>query len=105
MITQCQACGASVSAQFVRVFGGNDDAVYACPECSVWEDIKNGAGVSASATGTRETTVGPAVGAEPADASGESGEGTSPFDGPQIPASNGATSNDSNGAAFVDLLG
>ena len=31
---ECQNCGTSVSSKFGRVFGDNDDKVYACPECS-----------------------------------------------------------------------
>jgi len=36
---QCQNCGASVSEQYRRVMGDNDDVVHACPAC---EDKKFG---------------------------------------------------------------
>jgi hypothetical protein len=35
----CHHCGASVSRAFARVFGTNDDEVYACPSCSTYADI------------------------------------------------------------------
>jgi DNA-directed RNA polymerase subunit RPC12/RpoP len=30
----CEGCDGYVSAQFARVFGDNEDRVYACPACS-----------------------------------------------------------------------
>lgn len=51
--TQCQACRASVTATFARVFGNNDDEVHACPSCLTWGDVSNCAATSPAADGTR----------------------------------------------------
>lgn len=40
---QCQTCGAHVTPDFVRVFGGPDGAVHACPRCSTKGAIRRGA--------------------------------------------------------------
>lgn len=51
---QCQRCGAAVSTQFRKVFGGNDATVYGCIECMTLSELSEGeaaepeAGVPAS---------------------------------------------------------
>lgn len=36
---QCQTCERTVSRQFARVFGDNDDVVHACPHCATYREI------------------------------------------------------------------
>jgi hypothetical protein len=40
---ECQNCGAFVTREFERVFGGRDGEVHGCFECKQKTDIKNGA--------------------------------------------------------------
>ena len=40
--SKCQNCGGTVTLQFRRVFGNNNDVVDGCPECSTYREIKNG---------------------------------------------------------------
>jgi protein-arginine kinase activator protein McsA len=35
----CNNCGSDVTLTFARVFGANDDEVYACPECTTMTEI------------------------------------------------------------------
>jgi hypothetical protein len=35
----CNACGGQVTDRFARVFGTNEDEVYACPNCTTMTDI------------------------------------------------------------------
>lgn len=35
----CNNCGGEVTLRFARVFGTNDDEVYACPECTTMTEI------------------------------------------------------------------
>ena len=39
---QCQNCGNSVTLQYRRVFGGNDDHVHGCPDCKTFREIHDG---------------------------------------------------------------
>lgn len=39
---ECQNCGELVTVDFARVFGANDDAVYACPNCTTFHDLQEG---------------------------------------------------------------
>ncbi|WP_135536978.1 DUF7563 family protein [Halostella pelagica] len=39
---QCRNCGAYVSNQFARVFGNNQNRVYACLDCSTTRDLREG---------------------------------------------------------------
>ena len=39
----CQNCGNSVTLQFRRVFGDNDNVVHGCPDCSTYRELKDGA--------------------------------------------------------------
>ncbi len=38
-LSSCRNCGEHVSPQFARVFGDNDDAVYACTNCSTFREL------------------------------------------------------------------
>jgi len=40
----CETCGSYVTKQFVRVFGGNDGAVYGCMNCTTGRDLREGGG-------------------------------------------------------------
>jgi len=40
---ECRACGAAVSARFVRVFGSNDSECHACRECTEMQRLFRGA--------------------------------------------------------------
>lgn len=42
-MTKCSGCGSFVTKDFARTFGDSDDTVHACPECTDWTPIKNGA--------------------------------------------------------------
>jgi len=43
MTTSCENCGASVTDQFARTLGDNDDRVHACPDCTTGTAVMNGA--------------------------------------------------------------
>lgn len=43
--TSCRNCGSYVTESFARVFGDNDDHVYACLECSTMRALRTGSGV------------------------------------------------------------
>jgi len=43
-MTRCQNCGAKVSGLFARVYGDNEDRVFACLECHSGNDLVSGAG-------------------------------------------------------------
>lgn len=43
--TRCQNCGSYVTSAFARVFGNNQDHVYACLECSTMRALRTGSGV------------------------------------------------------------
>jgi hypothetical protein len=40
---KCRNCNAYVTPDFVRVFAGNDNAVYGCLDCVGATGVKNGA--------------------------------------------------------------
>ncbi len=40
----CNQCNAFVTPEFVRVFGSNDREVFACPECTAFTELVEGAG-------------------------------------------------------------
>ena len=40
--SECQNCGNSVTLQYRRVFGGNDDLVHGCPDCKTFREIHDG---------------------------------------------------------------
>lgn len=40
----CQGCGESVTARFARVFGDNNDEIFACPACSTYREITGNTG-------------------------------------------------------------
>ncbi len=40
----CENCGSYVTKQFIRVFGGNDGAVYGCMNCTTGRDLREGGG-------------------------------------------------------------
>lgn len=48
---QCHNCGEHVSEQFARVFGDNDDEVFACTDCAGLRELSDG---DASGAGERE---------------------------------------------------
>ncbi len=41
--TRCGNCGKTVTQQFARVFGNNDDEIWGCPECKSYRELKDGA--------------------------------------------------------------
>jgi hypothetical protein len=43
---RCQGCGSYVTERFTRVFGDNEDDVYACLECSTMRELRAGSGVT-----------------------------------------------------------
>jgi len=45
MSTRCRNCGSYVTSAFARVFGDNEDHVYACLECSTMRSLRTGSGV------------------------------------------------------------
>ena len=47
----CQQCHSPVSRQFRRVFGDNENRVWACLECTTATRVKRGAGRSPEDTG------------------------------------------------------
>lgn len=47
----CQQCHSPVSQQFRRVFGDNENRVWACLECTTATRVKRGAGRSPEDTG------------------------------------------------------
>jgi len=48
----CQTCGTGVDAQFARVYGTEDDDVYACLSCSTHRALANGAAIAPDRDGT-----------------------------------------------------
>lgn len=40
---RCKTCGNTVSQNYARVFGDNNDEISMCPECSTYREFKNGA--------------------------------------------------------------
>jgi hypothetical protein len=40
----CANCGSFVTADFVRVFGTEDDRVFGCPQCSNMRELMRGLG-------------------------------------------------------------
>ena len=40
---KCLNCGELVSSRFARVFGDNEDDVYACPSCRGMQELYDGA--------------------------------------------------------------
>lgn len=42
--TKCRNCGNTVTDQFARVFGNNQDIVHGCPDCMTYRDLKTGGG-------------------------------------------------------------
>lgn len=40
---RCGNCNETVSKQFARVFGNNDDEIDRCPDCATYREIKDGA--------------------------------------------------------------
>ena len=53
----CETCGAYVTKQFVRVFGGNDGAVYGCMNCTTGRDLREGGGRAPTATEQAQSSV------------------------------------------------
>jgi ferredoxin-like protein FixX len=43
--TYCRNCGSYVTTCFARVFGNNEDEVYACLECSTMRALREGSGI------------------------------------------------------------
>jgi hypothetical protein len=37
--TNCRTCNSQVSHQFARVFGDNDDVIFACPNCATMAEL------------------------------------------------------------------
>lgn len=56
--TRCQNCHSFVSVRFARVFGNNDNQVYACPDCTTAQVLRDGV---ASEESTESVTTGRAV--------------------------------------------
>lgn len=48
----CQSCGNRVSAEYARVFGNDENELYACPNCSTQRATARGAGVDDDRDGT-----------------------------------------------------
>lgn len=42
---RCLSCDTYVSADFARVFGNNDDTIYACLNCTTLADLRDGQAV------------------------------------------------------------
>lgn len=42
---RCLGCDTHVSAEFARVFGDNDDTIYACLNCSTLSALRDGQAV------------------------------------------------------------
>lgn len=53
---RCHTCGEFVTADFARVFGSNENDVYACPECSTFVEIAD-MGAAGGASGGVRTAV------------------------------------------------
>jgi hypothetical protein len=47
--TWCRSCGSYVTESFARVFGNNDNEIYACIECSSARDLYHGRGTDPDA--------------------------------------------------------
>jgi hypothetical protein len=45
--TRCLHCGSYATQRFARVFGDNDNDLYACLECTTMRALRNGEGVCA----------------------------------------------------------
>lgn len=43
--TTCRNCGNTVTDQFARVFGDNQNIVHGCPDCMTYRELKSGGGV------------------------------------------------------------
>lgn len=48
----CLNCGEHVTPEFVRVFGSNDDRVYACLNCATVSDLMDRAATGPEPAGT-----------------------------------------------------
>lgn len=48
---QCNNCGGHVSDRFARVFGDNDDEVFACYDCTGFRELFDGRGGGVEETG------------------------------------------------------
>lgn len=46
---RCGNCGNTVSQQFGRVFGNNEDEIGSCPDCATYREMQDGALPSNSA--------------------------------------------------------
>ena len=53
----CENCGSYVTKQFVRVFGGNDGAVYGCMNCMTGRDLREGGGREPATPQQRQSSV------------------------------------------------
>jgi len=53
----CENCGSYVTKQFVRVFGGNDGAVYGCMNCMTGRDLREGGAREPTAPQQRQSSV------------------------------------------------
>lgn len=42
MVEVCQNCDNTVTRQFARVFGDNDDIVHGCPSCTTYREMQDG---------------------------------------------------------------
>lgn len=41
--TRCGNCDKTVSQQFARVFGDNENTIFGCPSCRSYRELKDGA--------------------------------------------------------------
>jgi protein-arginine kinase activator protein McsA len=48
-LARCQGCGALVTTRFARVFGNNEDELYACHQCATLRELSRGEGGEAIA--------------------------------------------------------
>lgn len=46
----CETCGGVVTDDFARVFGTNQNQVFACPECASMRDIMDGGAAAGTPT-------------------------------------------------------
>lgn len=53
MYPSCRQCDSQVSHQFARVFGNNDNVIFACPNCAPMADLPE----LASGTAKRQSTT------------------------------------------------
>jgi hypothetical protein len=54
---QCQNCGDHVTTRFARVFGDNEDEVWACLSCTTGTDILSGGAVAGPASTITESVT------------------------------------------------